>query len=314
MARTIMSADKTIQRADVRFYEKVLADHYTEITVRSVDVKAFGAGVTTEDELLSSLLAKTGIGTETSTSTPSVASATPQTEAVTGSEGAKKEERMKLAARIQSLKSKGVGVKPFLAQLAAADELAKNGESIPLSEKMEQLEDSVTAQEKVLAERTRIASARNAQPVKPPPAQAPSPSSTRVSSMLGGAAGNSPYLRLFESMAKGIQEKLGIDPELIPENGPYVKERYNLALMIKLKREKGLAGAGIMPMWAECQELAKGNQESLVAYKMQSIAQALRLPDPMRHQEWYQAQMEAYRQRLHEKHQEEERNERHERR
>ncbi len=310
MAKTIMSADKAIQRADVRFYEKALADHYTEITVRSVDVKAFGAGITTEDELLSSLLVNTGVGTETSTSpTQSVVSATPPAEPVTGSEGAKREERMKLAARIQSLKSKGVGVKPFLAQLAATDELAKNGPSIPLSEKMEQLEDSVTDQEKVLAERTRIASSRNTQPVKPAQTQA-QPTSTRVSSMLAGvSAGNSPYLRLFESMAHGIQEKLGIDPELIPENGPYVKERYNLALMIKLKREKGLAGPGIMPMWAECQELAKSNQESLVAFKMQTIAQALRLPDPMRHQEWYQAQMDAYRQQLHDKHEQHKRNE-----
>ncbi len=303
MAKTIMSADKAIQRADVRFYEKVLADHYTEITVRSVDVKAFGAGITTEDELLNSLVVNSGVGTETSTSSAqSLVSTTPHPEAITEADGAKKEERLKLAARIQSLKSKGVGVKPFLTQLAAVDELAKSGQSIPLMEKMEQLEDSVADQEKVLAERTRAASPRPSQPVKPALVQ-PQPASTRISSLLsGGAAGNSPYLRLFESMAHGIQEKLGIDPELIPENGPYVKERYNLALMIKLKREKGLAGAGIMPMWAECQELAKSNQDSLVAFKMQSIAQALRLPDPMRHQEWYQAQMEAYRQQLHAKH------------
>ncbi len=321
LAKNLMNADKALQRVDVRFHEKESPDKFTEITIRSVDVKAFGAGLTTEDELMNSLQVNEGHSNNqtdktanlTSSSDPTSESATSKLPESTGTtDGARKEERAKLAGRVQALKSKGVGIKPFLIQIEALDNLAKLGDSVQLAEKLEQMNSSIADQEKVLAERERA----NA-PVRPevPPRIAaiqnpvgrPSPGASgmksQLANMLGQSPDSAPLMRLFEGMARNAREKYGIDPDLIPEAGPYFHERWNLALQVKFRREKGL-GDAIMPMWFQCQELAKTNDKVQVAYKMQNIATAMRLPDPIARADWYQSQMELYKERFHKPHSE----------
>jgi hypothetical protein len=318
-AKTIMATDKTINRVDVRFHEVAAPDHYTEITIRSVDVKAFGAGLTTEEELLNSLSVShspsstneasadktndTPADKSTATSDGASASSAKQ-----NSDGALTEERAKLATRIQALKSKGVGVKPFLAQLAAADELAKTGPSIPLSEKLEQLENSVSDQEKVLAERARAARTESAALKKIPVAQPVAAPPSIASGLLGGGTESSPFMRLVETFAKGTLEKYNFSPELIPQNGPYMRERYKLAIMIKWHSETGLADV-IMPTWRECQAVALSNDAPQVAFKMRSIAKAMRMPDPLQNTAWYDEQVEKYKHMMHERHEQQERKE-----
>ncbi|MBS1954608.1 MAG: hypothetical protein JST89_10490 [Cyanobacteria bacterium SZAS-4] len=318
LAKNLMSADKALQRVDVRFHGKEAPDKFTQITVRSVDVKAFGAGLTTEDELMNSLQVSEG----DVDSTDKTASAPPssQQEAAPNkglelsatTDGAKKEERAKLAGRVQALKAKGVGIKPFLAQLEAIDTLAKSGESVQLSEKLEQMDSSIAYQEKVLAERERAnAPVRSEAPVKvaaapPAPIRAGvAPAAGRsgfpLSEVLSQNPNSASFLRLLEGAARSVREKYGIDPDLVPEAGPYFNERWNLSLQIKLLREKGLGGA-IMPMWMDCQQLAKTNDATQVAYKMQNIAKAMKLPDPIAGSAWYQAQMDLYKERLHHQH------------
>ncbi len=318
LAKNLMSADKALQRVDVRFHGKETPDKFTEITIRSVDVKAFGAGLTTEDELMNSLQVSEGQLDKTdktagasSTSQPeSSTSKVPDSSGTT--DGARKEERAKLASRVQALKAKGVGIKPFLAQLEAMDVLAKAGESVQLSEKLEQMDSSIADQEKVLAERERAnAPVRPETPVKVaaiPNAntrtgQAPSAGSSRSSlaDVLGQSPESASFLRLFEGVARNARQKYGIDPDLIPEAGPYFDERWNLSLQIKLLRERGL-GDAIMPMWMQCQELAKMGDATQVAYKMQNIAKAMKLPDPIARSDWYKSQMDLYKERYHHRH------------
>ncbi|MBI2810638.1 MAG: hypothetical protein HYX67_07415 [Candidatus Melainabacteria bacterium] len=319
LAKNLMSADKALQRVDVRFHGKEFPDKFTEITVRSVDVKAFGAGLTTEDELMNSLQVNEGrvsnakdntVGTALSAPTSESGATSKSAESTSTANGARKEERIKLAARVQALKSKGVGIKPFLTQLEALDNLAKAGESVQLSEKLEQMDSSIADQERVLAERERantpvraevpakVAAAQN--PVARP-GPGPAGMKGQLATMLGQSPDSAPLMRLFEGMARNAREKYGIDPDLIPEAGPYFNERWNLGLQVKLRREQGL-GDAIMPMWFQCQELAKMNDKMQVAYKMQNIAKAMRLPDPIARADWYQAQMELYKEKFHRPH------------
>ncbi len=308
LAKNLISADKALQRVDVRFHGKESPDKFTEITIRSVDVKAFGAGLTTEDELINSLQVNESHATASDPASEAGTSKTAESTSTT--DGARKEERTKLEARVQALKSKGVGIKPFLSQLERLDTLAKAGESVQLSEKLEQLDSSIADQEKVLAERERA----NA-PVRPevPPKMAatknpvgrPSPGPAGVkgqlANMLSQSPDSAPLLRLFEGVARNAREKYGIDPDLIPEAGPYFTERWNLGLQVKFRREKGL-GDAIMPMWFQCQELAKTNDRAQVGYKMQNIAKAMRLPDPIARADWYQSQMDLYKEKFHSPH------------
>ncbi len=315
LAKNLMAADKSLQRVDVRFHGKESPDKFTEIVIRSVDVKAFGAGLTTEDELMNSLQVNEGHLDNTTDKSASTAQPSSQPdgahskpESSSTADGARKEERAKLAGRVQALKAKGVGIKPFLAQLEALDALARSGESVQLSEKLEQMDSSIADQEKVLAERERA----NA-PVRPevpgkvaaaPTARAAAVTVTAgtknpLAEALSQSSDSASILRLFEGMARNARQKYGIDPDLIPEAGPYFHERWNLGLQVKFRREKGLAEA-IMPMWFQCQQFAKMNDATQVGYKMQNIAKAMKLPDPIVRSDWYQAQMDLYKERFHE--------------
>ena len=250
-------------------------------------------------------------GSASSTSQPE-SSTNKAADASGTADGARKEERAKLSSRVQALKAKGVGIKPFLAQLEAIDVLAKSGESVQLSEKLEQMDSSIADQEKVLAERERAnAGVRSEAPVKVAaipnastrPAQSPSSGSSRSSlaDVLGQSPESASFLRLFEGVARNARQKYGIDPDLIPEAGPYFDERWNLSLQIKLLRERGL-GDAIMPMWMQCQQLSKLGDATQVAYKMQNIAKAMKLPDPIARSDWYKSQMDLYKERYHHRH------------
>lgn len=335
LAKNLMSADKILQRVDVRFHGKEAPDKFTEITVRSVDVKAFSAGLTTEDELINSLQVSEG-HTENAADKAASAQSSAQAELSSNklpessaskvpetsshkapdlpgtTDGARKDERAKLAGRVQALKAKGVGIKPFLAQLDAMDTLAKSGDSVQLSEKLEQMDSSIADQEKVLAERERAnAPVRAEAPIKV--AAVPNAVSRSAATPAAGGSGSplaevlsqnpnsASFLRLIEGAARSMREKYGIDPDLVPEAGPYFNQRWNLALQIKILREKGLGGA-IMPMWMDCQQLAKANDATQVAYKMQNIAKAMKLPDPIARSDWYQSQMDLYKARFNHRH------------
>jgi len=333
IAKTVMSADKNVQKVEVQFHEKENTDHYTQILVRSVDIKAFSAGITSEEELLNGLQVSTiggGSKGETETKPHEVAEQT-SSEKTAEPEvpaGAKREERAKLSARVKALKSKGVGVKPFLTQLEAVDELAKAGDSIPLSEKLEQLDYSIAEQEKIVSERAK-ATAAAAAAATPPVATATAPkgskasaartpqprggttatsSFSRYSNMANSLASSSeaaPLMRLFEGYAQHMKQRYNIDERLIPEHGPYWHERYNLAMMIRMHQERGF-GDAIMPMWMECQQMAKTGDQAQTAYKMRNVAEALKLPDPIKNAVWYEAQAEAYKRKFYERHEEEE--------
>jgi hypothetical protein len=323
IAKTVMSTDKNVQKVEVQFHEKENTEHYTQILVRSVDIKAFSAGVTSEEELLNGLPVSTIGGGSTSeqakSSDVSEQSSSAKAPEPDVAAGAKRDERAKLSARVNALKSKGVGVKPFLAQLEAVDELARAGESIPLSEKLEQLEYSIAEQEKILSERAKAsaAAAAAAAPPKttkmaarpaPPratPTGAPLSRYSNLASTLASSSETAPLLRLFEGYAQHMKQKYNIDERLIPEQGPYWHERYNLAIMIRIYREKGY-GDAIMPTWMECQQMAKAGDQAQTAYKMQTVAQALKLPDPIKNAGWYETQAEAYKRQFHARHEEEE--------
>lgn len=333
IAKTVMSADKNVQKVEVQFHEKENPDHYTQILVRSVDIKAFGAGITSEEELLNGLQVSTTSGgsksePETKSSdlaeqTSSEKTAEPEVPA-----GAKREERAKLSARVKALKSKGVGVKPFLTQLEAVDELAKAGDSIPLSEKLEQLDYSIAEQEKIVSERAKAAALATAQATPPvaavnqpkgtktaaaraPQARASSNATsslsryTNMANSLASSSEAAPLMRLFEGYAQHMKQRYNIDERLIPEHGPYWHERYNLAMMIRIHQERGF-GDAIMPMWMECQQMAKTGDEAQTAYKMRNVAEALKLPDPIKNAAWYEVQAQAYKRQFYERHEEQE--------
>lgn len=294
MAKAVMTADKNILRVVVRFYDKNETEQFTEITVRSADIKAFGSGLTTEDELLTSLQvekgsdASKGTGATATTTTSSTAAAGGQTKPPSESakagagEGPLKAERSKLNGRILSLKAQGVGVKPFLDQFAALEELAKTGSEDAVADKLEMLTDSVGEQEKALAARKAASTPKVQRPAQPiaAPAAAPAPVQATVT-----APTTSPLGALLERVA----DLVGFDPALVPSRGAYFDQRIGIAAVLRERKMQHMnTDPGIMRLWSECQSLASAGRENETQLKVQTISQALGVPDPFRNLAWYQ--------------------------
>lgn len=293
MAKAVMTADKNILRVVVRFYDKNETEQYTEITVRSADIKAFGSGLTTEDELLTSLQVEKGTdATKAATpgsssaqaasgSKPPSDSAKPATAAA--SDGPLKAERARLNGRILALKAQGVGVKPFLDQFAALEELAKTGSEDAVADRLEMLTDSVGEQEKALAARNKAASAprvQRAPQTAPVQVVAPAPvqtaSAPTTTSILGG---------ILEHMA----DLWGFDPAFVPNKGSFMEQRIGIAAVLRERKMQHVnTDPGIMRLWSECQSLASAGRDNETQLKLQTIAQALGVPDPFRNLGWYQ--------------------------
>lgn len=283
MAKTIMAADKFIQTVFVRFYDRTSVEQYSEVTVPQFNVKAFGAGSVTEDELLNSLKLERGVdlsarATADGAVPPPLPATAPSIEVV---DGPLKNERMKLGLRIHSLKSKGVGVKPFLEQFSSLEELAKTGTSATVAAKMEALTESVTDQEKVLADRLRADKFRSS--------SSSSLKIAAVSSTINGATVPSPE----GSGIEGIAEKLLAgyvrdhiaDPKLKPVDGPLPLARARIAWLIDSRKVK--VTGSIMAMWVECQSLAAASNATELRSKIAYMAHAMGVPDPVTEHAWY---------------------------
>lgn len=153
-AKALIDVDAGIRRVTVRFYEVWQPRRYAEITVTAAQIKAFGSGTLTSEDLLASLRFVEGThqqakaapaGSEVPVDGMPVDSAAEQDAQV--AEGPQKSERVALLRRIKALYKQGVGTKPFLDAFAQVETLAAANQVALLERSLDSLTHSVVAQE-----------------------------------------------------------------------------------------------------------------------------------------------------------------------
>lgn len=132
IAKTLFQqADAQVQRVKVIFSETGKPGRYVAIGKSEID--AYGAGKITADQLL---LRVRLLSVNDEPVTPNLAS------------GPQYERRLLVWQRIDSLKKKGTGVKPFQALFADVETAVTAGDTGKISERLSYLEEKISAQEK----------------------------------------------------------------------------------------------------------------------------------------------------------------------
>jgi hypothetical protein len=246
-AKAIVGADKSISKVLVRYYTGDAGDNYKQVVVRSVDVKAFGSRAISEDDLLKALEIQDG------------SDAVSKTANAAGSEaglaaGPMQTERRALLGRIEGLKARGVGVKPFMDRFNALEAEAGKGDVSNLGGQIEALSDSVSDQEKTLAQRTHAEHrperpAVVAQTPKSPPA-------------VPEAAGTQEQGSLMEEfLNSGLKNLIPAHWQiLVPAKGPFFNERQYIATKIGLVKESGYPVSQYMEPYHKMDALAAANK------------------------------------------------------
>lgn len=162
LAKTLIDAyPDEINRVKVMF-SKSGSDTFTQVNVTTGDVKAFGSGQISEDQLLSSLdvqevsAASTGAGDE---GTTAVTNLVP---------GPFIEKRLLLLQQIDDMEKKGTGVKPFRDLFDKVEADIKKGDQATALSDIQYLAQKLGEEEKVLKDlsspRPRMPSASGASP------------------------------------------------------------------------------------------------------------------------------------------------------
>lgn len=188
-AKALIDVDAGIRRVTVRFYEVWQPRRYAEITVTAAEIKAFGSGAVTSEDLLASLRFVEGThqqvkavpaGAEVPDDGTSPGSPADQ-DSPQVADGPQKPERVALLRRITALNKQGVGTKPFLDAFAQVETLAAANQVSQLERLLESLTQNVVAQEvriEAFAKRQPVGAAGSgAPPVAAPPPVANAPNS-----------------------------------------------------------------------------------------------------------------------------------------
>lgn len=272
IAKTIMDADPSIKRVKTQFYSKSDPTEYSSVSVGIGDIKAFGSGAISTEDLMKSLELNKGsnpnppLGT---TSKPADASAAESTNAADDAlaanisvvDGPLLEQRKKLLVRINRLKKDNVNTTPYETYFAQIEETAKQNSKFATSEMVDKLSLNVESQEKALLRKKAppvVSSSTNSQsplPLAPGQEEAGPPM---------GASGGGYSIDDLKGFVMGAMAARAPIMKMLPSPGPFYYERGALV------RRWYILGKSDSNLFYELERDAKANNRQALADKLKA--------------------------------------------
>ncbi|MFN8656393.1 MAG: hypothetical protein U0105_08660 [Candidatus Obscuribacterales bacterium] len=269
-AKSLLDVEPSVLAVTMRFFDDRQPRHYVEVYVTSAEVKAFGSGMVSSDDLLTSLRTTEG-ATAAAPSTPaSGAPAAPPAgvgAAVAVVSGPLFDERADLIARIEALQAKGVGVRIFKDRFAALEQMAQANDEENLKAAYEALERNVAAQE-VATAAALPAAVHNVL--------------THAGVTGGGTpghAGSTPNSleELFTGMMYGAQDFRVSHPWCYPAEGPYRQQRGAIAHQLFVLKMKGYDINQYKKYFVAMEQYAATRQRSALEQSIKNLYAALHI-------------------------------------
>lgn len=268
IAKEVMQADPSgITRVIVRFYDTTNVSRFREVSVRQGDVKAFGSRQMSPDELLSSIDIR--IGDVNAGRTPAKAPGGVV-------EGPLAGERIQLLGRIQSLRDRGVGVKPFMVLFADAEEQAKNGDKRALTENLNALNAALNNAEESYNQFHRKSGPYSSAP-RGSQGNFPGGDMRRLGSPgMGGVPGNNGQMQKPPAnQMEMMKQQLG---DLAPAMGPMLKRRYAVARRILDLKDQGRVVDYYMRLYRDIENAAGRQDMPSMQMKLRIVEHELGIP------------------------------------
>lgn len=275
IAKTIMDADPTVKRVKTQFYSKSSPTDFSSISVGIGDIKAFGSGAISTEDLMKSLELNKGTNpnpplgiSKQADSAGSVATSTatniemPVAENLTVVEGPLAEQRKQLLGRIKKLKVDNVNTAPYESYFAQIEDTAKQNSKVATADMVDKLSLNVEAQEKALLRKkappvvSSSSSAREALPLPPGSEEA-----TPVSSPGAGGGYSLEDLKGFMMGAMAARAPI---MKMMPAPGPFYYERGALV------RRWAMLGKADSNLFYELERDAKANNRQALADKLKA--------------------------------------------
>lgn len=270
IAKDVFNADRNVKKVCLRFYNGE-ATSFKQVLVRSIDVKAFGSGAITKEDLLSTLEITNGHDATISDTENGVHARLSGSEPDTVANGPLAVERRKLLGRIKELKLRGVGVKPFLDRFATLESKARENDTSKLAEDVEALKESVSEQEKILAQQ-KSAEKRRASLASKQIAESGNQLAAQASTKTLAQDDAFSQLRLLAPS----------DWRFLARPGPMFDERAYLACILYYldKYESGFPGNQYLQEFEQLNNYARTNNIAALRRRMHEVCAALRVPQP----------------------------------
>lgn len=166
-------------------------------------------------------------------------------------------DRSKLAARIDGLRTKGVGVTPFVQELSRIDDLYKHGGVAQAQAGLAKLDETVTAQDKYRAQMQAASAVRTS--------HLQQASYSGSAGHLVAAVNTAPSVADYHGSMDGFVEQMinsAIAKEVgsyMPNKGPFMIERFRIAKRIHELEQQRVRVDGYAGLWR--------NMEDVVAAK-----------------------------------------------
>lgn len=268
-AKSLLDVEPSVLAVTMRFFDDRQPRHYVEVYVTSAEVKAFGSGMVSSDDLLTSLRTTEG-ATAAAPSAPASAPAAPPTAASTAVavvSGPLFDERADLIARIEALQAKGVGVRIFKDRFAALEQMAQANDEDNLKAAYEALERNVAAQE--VATAAALPSAVHSV-------------LTHAGVTGGGTPGHAATTdtsleELFTGMMYGAQDFRVSHPWCYPAEGPYRQQRGAIAHQLFVLKMKGYDINQYKKYFVEMEQYASTRQRSALEQSIKNLYAALHI-------------------------------------
>lgn len=267
-AKSLLDVDPGVLSVTMRFFDDLQPRHYVEIHVTSAEIKAFGSGMVSGDELLTSLRTTEG----TTSAAPMPVSSVPPAQAVASAvvAGPLFDERADLISRVESLQAKGVGVRIFKERFAALEQLAQANDEENLKAAYETLERSVAAQE-----------AATAAAVPTTLHNVLTKTGDTAGGQLKGRSGTVGAIEeLFAGVMYGAQEFRSGYPWCYPAVGPYRLQRGAIAHQLFVLKMKGYDINRYKKYFQQMEHYAATGQQSALEQSIKDLYAALRIGSP----------------------------------
>lgn len=281
IGKVVMTADPSVKKVKVRFFERLDRSKYSEVLIRAGDIKAFASGMLSQSDLLASLDLVYGTDAAAANAlnpvtAPASSSATTSgessAEAVDGVQGTVpgplQVERKALLDRIRRLNEQGINTQNYSKQFLVVEEKAKAGDRNDTAELLDGLSASVADQEKRLSSRGKRPSATTTASAGPQtqPASSAEDSSNSSSSNEGGLEG---------MMYKFFAKRYG---NFTPVFGPYQEERNYISGTIIRHQQAGQQVKHLEPIVLELNKYAKSGDTATLRKKIDAAYAYLHIP------------------------------------
>lgn len=262
-AKTLLDVDASVLSVTMRFFDDLQPRHYVEIYVTSAEVKAFGSGMVSVDDLLTSLRTTQG-----ATAAAAPVTSLPPAQPAAGTAavaGPLFDERTDLISRIEALQAKGVGVRIFKERFGALEQMAQANDEQNLQVAYETLERSVAAQEAATAAAVPT-TLHNVLTKAGVTAGGPS-----------GGGGMSGSLEDLFTMMYGAQDFRASYPWCYPAEGPYRQQRGAVAHQLFILKMKGYDINQYKKYFQDMEQFAATRQRAALEQSIKNLYAALHI-------------------------------------